>query len=101
MSGNFDTREFDISAANAVPVALFAAKDDKIATVEDARLLRDQLHNSLVHYQEIDGGQTTFLIGKEMAYFTEDVVSLLQKFHPVWPGQSTVTIDEYHPQAKI
>lgn len=56
LGGNFKTSSFEVSKIRKVPVALFAAKDDKFAAVLDARLLRNTLEQTLVHYEEIAGG---------------------------------------------
>jgi len=54
-----------------------------------------------VHYEEINGTQTTFLIGRDMSYFSKNVVYLLSLFHPVEPSQRAIGIDAFRPQAQI
>ena len=36
-----------------------------------------------MHYEELEGGQSTFLIGKDMIYFKRGVLILLAAFHPI------------------
>ena len=36
----------------------------------------------LVHYQEINGGYATFLVGAKMDYL-EDLIKLIRKYNPV------------------
>ena len=66
-----------------VPVALFVGQSDKLADVEDAQWIKSQLGDKAVHYQEIVGGHISFMIGKDMSYFTEDVIGLLSQYHPI------------------
>ena len=66
-----------------VPVAMFVGQADKLADVTDAQWIREQLGDHVVHYQEIVGGHISFLIGKDMSYFTNDVINLLSKYHPI------------------
>ena len=101
MSGNFKNVEIDYTRAEKVPIALFVGKEDQFSTVEDTRGIRDALEKTLVHYEEIDGSRTTFLIGKSMSYFSQGVMRLLDAFHPVEINKRTATIDEYRPFARI
>ena len=60
-----------------VPVAIFTGLEDPLADVTDARWTRDTIGDNVVHYEEIEAGHLTFLIGKDMTYFTEGVMDLL------------------------
>ena len=60
-----------------VPVAMFTGKDDLMADLTDSRWTRDMLSDSIVHYEEIEAGHLTFLVGKDMSYWTRDVMNLL------------------------
>ena len=62
---------------------MFVGQSDKLADVEDAQWIRSQLGDGVVHYQEIVGGHISFMIGKDMSYFTEDVIGLLSQYHPI------------------
>lgn len=73
-----------------IPTALFAGKADKLADVEDAQWVRDTIGDAVVHYQEIEGGHISFMIGKDMSYFTNDVMGLLQQYHPLPQVESAV-----------
>ena len=87
LSGNFKTQQIALNTVNKnIPIALFVGKDDlEFTTIKDNRKMRDGLHDSLVHYEEVNGSRTTFLIGKEMSYFSKGVLNLLDTFHPVDP----------------
>ena len=64
-----------------VPVGMFIGSKDELATMEDNRWVKSQVE-TVVMYKEYDFGHMSFLVGKDMTYFTEDVMSLLQKYHP-------------------
>jgi len=36
---------------------------------------------ALVHYQELEAGHTTFMVGKDMSYLNK-VVELIEKYNP-------------------
>ena len=74
-----------------VPIAMFAATSDELADPKDSHWTRDTIEEGenladedeiLVHYQEIKGGDLTFLIGHDMSYF-EDVIHLVRSFNPL------------------
>ncbi|CDW90338.1 ab-hydrolase associated lipase region family protein [Stylonychia lemnae] len=72
----------DITKIQKVPIALFVGEDDEVATVIDNRWAKDQL-KTLVYYQEYKLGHLSFLIGKDGSYFTQDVMNLLNTYHPL------------------
>ena len=60
-----------------VPVAIFTGIEDILADLTDARWTRDRIGDNVVHYEEIHAGHLTFMVGKDMTYFTEGVMDLL------------------------
>jgi len=64
-------------------VAIFTGLYDPLADLTDARYTRDTIGKNVVHYEEINAGHLTFLIGKDMTYFTKGVMGLLKKYHPL------------------
>ena len=74
-----------------VPVALFVAQSDRIGDLIDAQNIKATISDHLVHYKEIPGGHWTFVIGKDMSWFTEDVMQLLGKYHPIQADEMTFT----------
>jgi len=66
-----------------VPVAIFTGIEDILADLTDARWTRDRIGDNVVHYEEIHAGHLTFMVGKDMTYFTEGVMDLLQQYHPL------------------
>jgi lysosomal acid lipase/cholesteryl ester hydrolase len=85
-SGNFadpDGKLYDLSAIRDIPIGLFVGADDRLATVNDNRLLKLDLEksNSLKFYKEYPNmGHVTFFLNKDNVY-VDDVVTLLDKFH--------------------
>ncbi len=72
-----------IENISEVPVAIFTGIEDILADLEDARWTRDRIGDNIVHYEEIHAGHLSFLVGKDMTYFTEGVMDLLQQYHPL------------------
>lgn len=66
-----------------VPVAMYTGNVDILADLTDSRWTRDRIGDNVVHYEEIDAGHLTFMVGKDMTYFTEGVMGLLKQYHPV------------------
>ena len=60
-----------------VPVAIFAGIEDILADTTDAEWTRDRIGDNVVHYEEIHAGHLTFMVGKDMTYFSETVMDLL------------------------
>ena len=72
-----------LDKVSGVPIAIFTGKYDILADLTDARWTRDQLKENVVQYEEIEAGHLTFLVGKDMSYFSHDVMELLQHYHPL------------------
>lgn len=59
-----------INTISSVPIAMFVGKVDELADPIDAMWAYKQIGSPVVHYELIDGGHLTFLIGKDMSYFS-------------------------------
>ena len=77
------TNLFPIENITEVPVAMFTGNVDILADLTDSRWTRDRIGDNIVHYEEINAGHLTFLVGKDMSYFSKGVMSLLKQYHPV------------------
>ena len=77
------TNLFPIENITEVPVAMFTGNEDILADLTDSRWTRDRIGDNIVHYEEINAGHLTFLVGKDMSYFSKGVMSLLKQYHPV------------------
>ena len=53
---------------------------DKLSTVPDTKLLKEELGERTSFYKEYNLGHLSFMIEKDMEYF-EDVVSILKDHH--------------------
>jgi lysosomal acid lipase/cholesteryl ester hydrolase len=72
--------EYDLSVIKDIPIILITGKEDKLATLEDVRWLKEQVKDNVVLYNEVDGmGHITFLIGKDIDWF-DDVFQIILKY---------------------
>ena len=72
-----------ISGISSVPIAMFVGNVDKLADPTDAMWAYQTIGSPVVHYEEIDGGHLTFVIGKDMSYFSDSVLPLIEQYSPV------------------
>ena len=63
-----------------VPVAMFVGESDLLADPKDSSWTRDQIGDAVVYYEQMPGGHLSFLVGKDMTYFSERVMSLLSEY---------------------
>ncbi len=56
---------------------MFVGDSDILADEQDSLWTSDQI-SSVFHYQKIKGGHETFIVGKDMKWFTEDVMNILR-----------------------
>jgi len=68
---------------------MFTGTYDILADLTDSRWTRDTIGDGIVYYEEITAGHLTFLVGKDMTYWTHDVMNLLKKYHPL-PAHNNV-----------
>ena len=78
-----DTDLIPLENIQNVPIAMFTGTEDILADLTDSRWTRDRIGDSIVHYEEIEAGHLTFMVGKDMTYFTEGVMNLLYEYHPL------------------
>ena len=41
------------------------------------------MKQSVIEYKKIEGGHETFMVGKDMSFFTHDVMNKLKEYHPL------------------
>ena len=82
---NHESKEIPLEkiSERGVPVAIFGGKDDELADWRDAEWTRDSIGDAVVHYELIEGGHISFLVGQDMSYFTDGVMGLLAEHHPL------------------
>jgi len=61
---------------------LFSGSLDSLADAEDVAWLSEQLGDNVVFEKQYHLDHFSFFMAKDMSYFTEDAVSVLQKFNP-------------------
>ena len=62
---------------------MFMGRHDILGTIEDATWTKDQIGSDVFHFQKINGSHASFCIGKDMTYFTEDVMGILKQYQPI------------------
>ena len=76
---------------STVPIAIFTGTEDPLADLTDSRWIKDTLSSDvLVHYSEVAAGHLTFMVGKDMTYWTEDAMNLLKQYHPLPKTETSV-----------
>jgi hypothetical protein len=53
---------------------MFVGDVDTLADPYDAEWTRNIIGDAVKHYKTIHGGHATFLVGKDMTWFTNDVM---------------------------
>ena len=66
-----------------VPVAIFVGGDDIVANPTDGYWTAEQIGGAVIKYQIIDGGHLSFVVGKDMSWFTEDVIDIIKTYQPI------------------
>jgi hypothetical protein len=77
----------------SVPIGLFVGTSDQLATVDDNRWAKTQL-KTLKFYKEYSLGHLSFMIGKDMTYFSVDVMNMLKEYHPATVAEEAQTFLE-------
>ena len=60
-----------------IPTALVVGTYDKLADAQDAEWLHGQISDNVVFYEEYPLGHVSFVLAKDMTWFTNDVVNLI------------------------
>ena len=63
-----------------IPVALFQGSLDKLADPTDVEWLTQQISNKVVFRQMYELGHMSFAMAKDMTWFKEDVVQVMNMF---------------------
>ncbi|CDW83495.1 ab-hydrolase associated lipase region family protein [Stylonychia lemnae] len=82
--GQAEPPVIEISNIQKVPVAMFVGTKDELANTIDNRWAKDQI-KSIVHYKEYNLGHLSFFFAKDYSFFTEDVMGIIEKYHPAKP----------------
>ena len=60
-----------------MPIAIYTGIDDHIAPYQDARVINSTLSDLIVDYQEIPGGHIVFFVAKNIDYFYDSMLPLI------------------------
>ena len=85
--------EINLQNIQSVPIGLFVGTSDQLATVDDNRWAKTQL-KTLKFYKEYSLGHLSFMIGKDMTYFSVDVMNMLKEYHPATVAEEAQTFLE-------
>ena len=77
-----------------VPTVLQSGDADGLATPADVAWLSEQLGDKVVFQKEYHMNHFSFVLAKDMSFFTVDTVAQLQKFNPTKKANS-VPAPEY------
>ena len=67
---------------SSIPIGLWAGTEDELSDLEDVQWLNEKISKRVVHYDEVEAGQASFMVGLDMSYL-EDLVDILGKYNPV------------------
>jgi len=59
------------------PISIFSGSEDNIAVPVDTVWTTDQFKDQIIFQKEYNLGHLSFLIAKDMSYFTKDVMAVL------------------------
>ncbi len=65
------------------PTALFVGTEDELATTTDNEWLHSQMGDNIIHYKEYPMGHLTFMVGKDIDWFFQDAMPLLESHPPI------------------
>lgn len=80
-NGDSTPPEINLQNIKSVPIAMFVGTGDQLATVEDNRWAKTQM-STVQFYKEYELGHMSFMIAKDMSYFSTDVMNLLHQYNP-------------------
>ena len=63
-----------------MPTALIAGTYDKLADVTDVAWLNEQIKDKVVLYKEYPLSHLSFVLAKDMSWFTDDIVPLIAQY---------------------
>ena len=68
---------FPLDSVDKVPVAIICGVEDVLADCTDAIWTANEIGSKVVHFEEVHAGHLSFLVGKDMTYWTDTVMGLL------------------------
>ena len=71
---------------------MFVGTTDSLATKKDNEWAYSKMKNDVFQYKEFASGHLTFMVGKDMSYFSNDVMSILKKYQPIGSSSEEVQV---------
>jgi len=71
----------NIQNIHQVPIAMFVGRKDKLADEVVNQWAHEQMKGDVKFYKEYDLGHLSFMVAKDMSYFTQDVMNVLKQHH--------------------
>ena len=78
------------------PISIFSGSHDLIAVPEDTVWTTAQFKDQIVFQKEYELGHLSFIIAKDMSYFTNDVMSVLNHANGVCDETITESAYEFN-----
>lgn len=69
---------------------MFVGQADELADTTDNEWAHSQMERAVVYYHEYNLGHLSFLVGKDMSFFTVDAMYLLNKYQPLGSASSLI-----------
>jgi len=61
---------------------MFVGSEDDLGDPTDCEWAKSQMNSSVLkHYEIVNGGHATFMVGKDMSYFKQ-VLNLVKQYNP-------------------
>lgn len=72
--------DYDLSKLD-FPIAIFSGSLDNVTPPEDIKWLSKKLEKQTIYNKEYRLGHISFLFGKDMSYFTNDLMNIMNKYN--------------------
>jgi len=66
-----------------VPIAMFVGLADELADPTDNEWAYSQMQKAVIYYHEYNLGHLSFMVAKDMSFFTIDAMYLINKYQPL------------------
>jgi pimeloyl-ACP methyl ester carboxylesterase len=78
--GSTTPPDYNLRGINGVPIALFGGSTDLLVSKTDVDWLNDQLGEAPVWYKQYPLGHMSFAIAKDMSWYKQDVLNLINQY---------------------
>ena len=75
--------EYNLSLIKDIPIMLITGEKDKLATVDDARWLYNEIKTNVIYFDIVPNmGHLSFICGRNFSWFKEPLEIILEEFYP-------------------